>query len=57
MGWLYRRGGFDALYPRVRRDDGQARAIPQAIADQLLHWKEEKLPRSMFCMAPTLANS
>lgn len=39
---LYRKGGFDALLPRVRRDDGQARAIPQDIADQLLHWKEEK---------------
>jgi len=25
----------------VRRDDGQARAIPQEVADQLLHWKEE----------------
>jgi putative transposase len=43
-GWLglYRQGGFDALYPRVRRDDGQARAIPQQVADQLLQWKEEK---------------
>lgn len=38
---LYRKGGFDALLPKVRRDDGQARAIPQEIADQLLQWKEE----------------
>lgn len=38
---LYRKGGFDALLPRVRRDNGQARAIPQEIADQLLHWKED----------------
>jgi putative transposase len=43
-GWLglYRKGGFDALYPRVRCDNGQARAIPQTMADQLLQWKEEK---------------
>lgn len=39
---LYRKGGFDALQPKVRRDSGQARAIPQEIADQLLQWKEEK---------------
>jgi putative transposase len=39
---LYRKGGFDALLPRTRRDDGQARAIPQNIADQLLHWKDEQ---------------
>ncbi len=42
--WLgqYRKGGFDALLPRTRRDDGQARAIPQNIADQLLLWKDEQ---------------
>ena len=39
---LYRKGGFEALLPRVRRDQGQARAIPQAVADQLVHWKEEE---------------
>ena len=35
--WLdsYRRGGFDALYPQPRRDQGQARAIPQEVADHL----------------------
>lgn len=38
---LYRKGGFDALMPKVRRDMGQARAIPQPVADQLLQWKEE----------------
>jgi len=38
---LYRKGGFDALLPKVRRDSGQARAIPQEIADQLLCWKDE----------------
>ena len=40
--WLYayRRGGFDALKPRVRRDRGDTRALPQAIADQLCALKE-----------------
>jgi transposase InsO family protein len=40
--WLYayRRGGFDALKPRPRRDTGHARALPQAVADQLCALKE-----------------
>ena len=40
--WLdsYRRGGFDALYPQPRRDQGQARAIPQEVADHLCTIKE-----------------
>lgn len=41
--WLsaYRRGGFDALRPQVRRDLGRARAIPQHIADLLCQTKDE----------------
>ncbi len=41
--WLaaYRRGGFDALHPKPRRDQGRARAIPQEIADLLCNLKEE----------------
>jgi putative transposase len=41
--WLsaYRRGGFDALRPQVRRDQGRARAIPQEIADLLCQIKDE----------------
>lgn len=40
--WLaaYRRGGFDALRPQQRRDQGSVRAIPQEIADLLCHLKE-----------------
>src|SRR5260370_34637290 len=40
--WLYayRRGGFDALKPRARRDTGHTRALPQAVADQLCALKE-----------------
>lgn len=36
LDWLYayRRGGFEALKPRPRRDTGQVRALPQAVADQ-----------------------
>jgi hypothetical protein len=40
--WLYayRRAGFDGLKPRVRADHGHARALPQAVADQLCALKE-----------------
>jgi transposase InsO family protein len=42
--WLsaYRRGGFDALRPQVRRDQGRARAIPQEVADLLCQIKDER---------------
>lgn len=42
--WLaaYRRGGFDALRPQARRDQGRVRAIPQEIADLLCQIKDEK---------------
>jgi putative transposase len=43
--WLkaYRRGGgFDALLPKPRADQGQARAIPQEVADLLCLIKEDK---------------
>ncbi|MGH9462375.1 MAG: DDE-type integrase/transposase/recombinase [Vicinamibacteria bacterium] len=42
--WLgaYRRGGFEALYPKPRRDQGRARAIPQEVADLLCSIKEER---------------
>jgi putative transposase len=41
--WLaaYRAGGFDALRPKPRADIGQARALPQAVADLLVHLKDE----------------
>ncbi len=40
--WLYayRRGGFDALKPRPRRDTGHTRVLPPAVADQLCVLKE-----------------
>jgi putative transposase len=38
---LYRRGGFEALHPKPRCDQGRARAIPQEIADLLCAFKEE----------------
>jgi putative transposase len=42
-GWLraYRRGGFDALVPRARADQGSARAIPQAAVDLLCQLKDD----------------
>ena len=41
--WLavYRRGGFEALHPKPRCDQGRARAIPQEMADVLCALKEE----------------
>lgn len=41
--WLtaYKAGGFDALRPKARADIGHARAIPQAVADLLVHLKDE----------------
>jgi putative transposase len=43
-GWLkaYRKGGFDALIPKIRSDAGTARAIPTELADLLLTIKEER---------------
>jgi transposase InsO family protein len=43
-GWLraYRSGGFDALVPKLRQDNGQSRAIPQEVADLLCLIKEEQ---------------
>jgi putative transposase len=42
-GWLraYRRGGFDALVPRVRADQGCARSIPPQVVDLLCQLKED----------------
>jgi len=41
-GWLrdYRRGGFDALMPKVRSDHGDARRIPSAVVDLLCETKD-----------------
>ena len=41
-GWLrdYRRGGFDALLPKVRSDVGDARRIPAAVVDLLCETKD-----------------
>ena len=42
--WLkeYRRGGFDALAPKGRCDQGHSRALPQALAEALVSLKEEQ---------------
>jgi len=41
--WLsaYRSGGFEALHPKPRSDQGQSRAIPQPVADLICSIKEE----------------
>lgn len=43
----YRRGGFDALLPKDRRDKGQSRVIRAELADVLLRAKAEKPRRSI----------
>jgi putative transposase len=42
-GWLsdYRRGGFDALVPKVRSDLGSPRALPREITDLLCETKDQ----------------
>lgn len=42
-GWLrdYRTGGFDALMPRVRADEGSTRSIPPHVADLLCQLKDD----------------
>lgn len=42
-GWLkaYRKGGFDALKPKSRRDAGESRALPQAVKDLLVCIKDD----------------
>jgi putative transposase len=42
--WLrdYRKGGLDALHPRVRADHGQSHALPREVADLLIAIKDEK---------------
>lgn len=42
-GWLraYRRGGFDALMPRARTDQGSTRSIPPPVVDLLCQLKDD----------------
>jgi transposase InsO family protein len=42
-GWLrlYRQGGFDALLPRARADEGSTRSIPSQVVDLLCQIKED----------------
>ena len=42
-GWLrdYRRGGFEALVPRVRADQGGTRSIPERVVDLLCQMKDD----------------
>ena len=38
---LYRRGGFEALKPKTRKDAGDSRALPQEVKDLLVSLKED----------------
>jgi putative transposase len=52
-GWLrqYRAGGFDALKPRVRRDQGQSHALPQEVSDLLVSIKDENAGLSVHLVS------
>jgi putative transposase len=42
-GWLraYRQGGFDALVPKIRADQGSTRSIPMRVVDLLCQLKDD----------------
>lgn len=58
--WIkdYRRGGFEALYPKSRADRGRSRALPQALADALVSAKEQQpklsIPQLIAAVGDTL---
>ncbi len=61
--WLkaWRRGGFDALCPKARADQGRSRALPQTLADALLSLKEEQphlsIPQLIRCVASSVPDT
>jgi transposase InsO family protein len=57
--WLkdWRRGGFDALLPKGRADQGRSRALPQALADALLSLKDEQPHLSIPQLISAVAGS
>lgn len=44
---LYRRGGFEALKPKPRKDMGDSRALPQEVKDLLVSIKEDNAELSV----------
>lgn len=54
-GWLrsYRRGGFDALVPRARADQGSTRSIPPQVIDLLCQMKEDNFELSVPSLIKT----
>lgn len=45
--YLYQHGGFEALFPRCRSDQGHCRAISAKVADLILRARREKPRRSI----------
>lgn len=43
----YKRRGFEALYPSIRSDRGQCKAIPRRVVDLILRAKQDKPRRSI----------
>ncbi|MCC6648058.1 MAG: helix-turn-helix domain-containing protein [Polyangiaceae bacterium] len=54
-GWLrsYRKGGFDALVPRPRSDQGSTRSIPPQVIDVLCQLKEDDFEPSVPSLIKT----
>ena len=48
-GWItdYRRGGFEALYPKPRTDRGKPRRLPAGVAERLIALKTASPNRSV----------
>lgn len=44
---LYRQGGFEALKPRARSDQGKSRSLPHELANLIITLKEENPSRSV----------
>lgn len=55
--WLtsYRKGGFDGLKPRPRRDEGTPRRVPQAVIDRAIALRQEAPSRSAGTIVQILA--
>ncbi|OGW17935.1 MAG: hypothetical protein A3G93_08975 [Nitrospinae bacterium RIFCSPLOWO2_12_FULL_45_22] len=54
--WMtrYRRGGFEALKPKERSDQGQSRTLPPELAELIIALKEENPSRSATIIAREL---
>jgi hypothetical protein len=55
--YAYRRGGFQALFPKDRADRGKSRAISEAVAELIVRVKRERPRRSIRRIIRMLARA